>query len=216
MFRLKAAMVGGLVLVTTAGVADAQARPHAAEQQTKLVTIQVRSTYTEAASQMDGVQCDGWSKWADPQSFHPRCYMLLVGSAEFKGTISGDDWYEVRGWLPEDPNEAGEIVYDGRNWMTQATIKGCGSGTFMYDDDNGTESYKDTDPQTLYSPAHNDWHIEPGSGAGGLSGLVSGSGTIEFQDGQVTMAGLTNDPQASHGTMEGTVTCRVPVNSGGS
>lgn len=88
------------------------------------------------------------------------------------------------------------------------TIAGCGTGTFILDNTDGIVDIPHLNHSNGRIPAFNRWHVRPGSGPGGLTGLVSGSG-VNYE----TLSLIATDDSYGIGSYTGSVTCLVRTQS---
>jgi hypothetical protein len=134
----------------------------------------------------------------------------MTGTSDWKGgTFVGGETYSLSGW----PTADGKLHYEGPAYMT-GTIVGCGKGTYIVDNWGGWIDFAKHDVMSNApggfggsAPAFNYWRIRPGSGTGGLKGLVSGSGVNHWRDYAAGDAGLSS-PEGI-GLFTGTITCRT-------
>lgn len=159
-------------------------------------TINVRAHYTEPAGGVDGATCAGLVAGS------PQCRFYETGRSTFTGTFYGDEHYYLNGELIRPD---GTTTYQGFGQLTGG-VRGCGTGTFVFDGTEGTIDWTKLDPITGTAPGYNKWHVRPGSGTGGLTGLVSGEGITTWRISVTGTAGVT--PTEGEGDFTGKVTCR--------
>jgi hypothetical protein len=173
-----------------------------------LNTIVVNAPYTEPASQVDGVQCLGLGQTS------PDCRVAYAGASTWSGgTFTADEHFELTGLATPD----GKLTFEGAGYMTNATIAGCGTGepgTFIMDGWGGYIDFARFDPTNNLpggvggsAPGFIFWRIRPGSGTGGLTGLVSGEGVNFWRIYNQGTAGA-GGPEGI-GLFTGTITCRA-------
>lgn len=197
--RFFATVAVALFIASACDIDSSDTHPAAFEEpkaeRTELKTIAVKAYYKEPPGTPNGASC---------RIVTPDCKARYEGWAYFTGTFTGEAYYDLLGWVQPD----GKIRYEGPDYVT-GTIKGCGTGTFILDEPYGEVDMTKFDPVTQSAPGYNTWRVRPGSGTGGLEGLVSGSGVNHWR-----AYPFEQDPVARRfgkGTFTGTVKCRVPV-----
>ncbi len=196
--RLLVALLGAGALILLPSTAHAS-------PPTETKTITVRAPFTDPKpSEYDGFQCTGL-----PGA--PSCGYHAVGTSTWSGgTFTADEHYELTG----APTTDGKITYAGAAYLTGA-IEGCGSGSFIIETDDGYVDFAKTDANDNLeggvggsAPGFNHWKLRAGSGTGGLAGLVSGGGEVNWRYYHQGGAGL-GGPEGI-GVLTGTITCEVP------
>lgn len=196
--RLLVALLGAGTLIVLPSAAHASP-----PTETKTITVNAPFTDPEP-SQYDGFQCTGL-----PGT--PSCGLHSVGTSTWSGgTFTADEHYALTG----GPTTDGKFTYAGAAYLTGA-IEGCGSGTFIIETDDGYVDFAKTDPNDNLpggvggsAPGFNHWQLRAGSGTGGLAGLVSGGGEVNWRYYHQGGAGL-GGPEGI-GVLTGTITCQVP------
>jgi hypothetical protein len=125
-----------------------------------------------------------------------------TGHSTDTGTVYGDDYYYLDGELVRPD---GKTTYQGFARVTGGVL-GCGTGTYVLDITEGTIDWTKLDPITGTAPGSNEWRVRPGSGTGGLTGLVSGEGITMWRVSVTGLAGVT--PVEGEGDFTGKVICR--------
>ncbi len=182
-----ALLVVGLIAGT--GPAQAKTTRHSAQSDTK--TIDVHTHYTEPAMQL-GFSCGGIGGAA------AECMAHGTGTATFTGTMYGDVYYDMA--FPD-----GNGDYYGPDYVTGG-VEGCGKGSYIIDDYEGSIDWANYDPATNSAPGFNKWRLRAGSGTGQLTNLVSGEGENHWRinfNGQLGLAETMGE-----GDFTGTITCR--------
>lgn len=181
----------------SASVADASVMPRPAGT---VRTFPVDTYYTEYAEQVDGFGCGGLATSA------PGCDATVRGEAKFTGSVAGNERFTCSTDAAHALTPEGHLTYTCVGYFT-GSIRGCGSGSFIFDNPNGYIDLSKYDPQTNTSPAYNDWSYRRGSGTGNLQNLVSGSGVnhwTEHFDGEVD-----SSKYSGTGHFTGTISCYV-------
>lgn len=193
------AIVSIVATFAAASVADAGKRHKRAYRTvTILKTFPVEAHYREPPGTYDGVGCN--TQWLrEPETWSACRLYYSIPSTWDRGTFLGDARTELLAW--QDPDR--KLRYEGFEYVT-GEIVGCGKGSFIIEIPYGYVDFAEYDAATGTAPGFNDWHIRPGSGSGGLSGLVSGSGQNHW-----TSRATAQDETFGDGTFTGSVTCRV-------
>lgn len=179
-----------------AGGNPSESKSSDASDSRRTKTIQVHSHYTEPSGSVDGAQCRGLV------ALKPDCQLRYVGTATFTGTMWGDEYYDLTGWV----TPGGQITYEGYASITGG-VEGCGTGSYIIDGYEGSTDMTRYDPVTHGAPGYVKWRLRPGSGTGQLTNLVSGEGEVHWTDYFVEHNGDTN--KAGEGDVTGTITCRL-------
>ena len=121
---------------------------------------------------------------------------------DLHGNFYGDEYYYLDG---EPIRPDGTSTYQGFGHLTGG-VRGCGTGTSVFDVTEGAIDWTKFDPITGTAPGSNKWRVRPGSGTGGLTGLVSGEGITTWRISVTGLAGVTSIE--GEGDFIGQVTCR--------
>jgi len=178
----------------------AHAAPHSEAGQVR--TLPLVASYTEPPDTIDGAGCNnlGLDQPA-PTVGADTCRVYFKGASTFTGGIDGRETYNLGSW--QDPR--GGLAYEGPV-MFDATVRGCGKGTFQM---QVTEGFIDAKTFNFDGSGgekgYNLWRVLPSTATGELAGrLLGGSGETNW-----TLHTLEPDDDFGVGTFTGTLTCAV-------
>lgn len=196
--RMNRTLIGIAVVVLALQAAPARAARETSGQ-TKLRTVNVIAQFKEKALTLDGVDC---RPSAAQRSVQEVCKLHLVGPSTFTGTIDAKVSLDYLAW-PDGVN----LRYTGTDYIV-GSVAGCGTGSFVIDYPEGLVNQDRFNPMTQGEPGWNTWVLRKGSGTGGLTNLVSGSGEMYFT--AYPLRGHDQSETFANGDITGTFTCAIP------
>ena len=176
----------GIVAVVAATACVAT--PAAAEPPTDTRTVQIRSTFTEPPSTVDGLHCRGLAASA------PACGAVEKTTTTFSGPLAGVADAEVVGALHTD----GKYHFDGTWTFAEATVDGCGTAPLILEMFDGTVAPSTEHPGMLDGVTQ--WRVRDnawtaGGGSATFSVAVADALAEKWNDGELT----------------GSITCTTPA-----
>lgn len=124
----------------------------------------------------------------------PRDAVFHGGSTVIGPSMHGAVKYTMWGHI----DKTGAFVWHTHE-IFRGFVAGCGSGSMTYDVDGTVAPYDSPRLRTpLAQHLTGTWKINPGSGTGGLHGVLSGGGHLD---------GTARANTSNYGTITGQVTC---------
>jgi len=180
-------------------VAATAAQADARSTSGRVRTFTLEASYTEPPDTPDGAGCNGMGLDRPmPTVATDTCRLALNGKSLFTGGIEGRETYNLDVW----PDARGGLGYEGPVTF-DATVLGCGKGTFQMQVSEGFLDYTSFDPATRGVKGHNFWWVLPATATGELAGrLLGGSGETNW-----THHPLSTSSDFGVGTFSGILIC---------
>ncbi|MDX6197975.1 MAG: hypothetical protein QOJ79_1126 [Actinomycetota bacterium] len=166
-------------------------------------TQAMTATYDEGAGHYDGATCRRVGE-PTPYVAPDTCREYYAGDAHFKGSFEGVQHFYLETWFKAD----GHLGYEGTPTF-EATVPGCGKGTFQIHEYDGDIDEPGADPLTGDAQGFNRWTVLPATATGDLAGrLIGGHGVNHWTQHSTRGLDFSATDGFGNGTFSGTLTCR--------